>query len=260
MSRIYLYGFVPAGTRLPAAGLLGIADAPVELTVGDGFAAVLSRVPDHDFSDDALERSSASVEWMAEQGLRHEEVIAWFVDHAAILPSRLLTLFSSDARLADVMERDAPRIRGALERFRGLREWDLKVGYDAALMEPHLTEVSETIRHLDREMETAAPGKAFLLRKQRQGIARTESRAAAVRLAGQLLDDLATLAHDVSRVPPGPDQAPVVLNAALLLPVDREDEALARARREAARLEELGLTVQFTGPWAPYRFIAGEGD
>lgn len=259
MSPVYLYGFVPEGTRPPEGGLLGIADAPVETEPAREFSAVYSRVPDSEFEGAALELNSASVEWMAEQGLRHEQVIAWFVDHAAILPSRLLTLFSSVDRLRETMAEDADRIVETLERFAGLREWDLKVGYDAARMEPHLAEVSAEIQRLDQELETATPGKAFLLRKKRGDVARAESRTAAARLADQMLAELQGFARKAVRIPPAADQAPVVLNAALLIESDREADALERARDVGDRLEALGLSVRYTGPWAPYRFVEEEG-
>jgi hypothetical protein len=260
MSVVYLYGFAPGDVRLPETGLLGVGDTVVELAPANGFSAVVSRVPETEYGDAALERNAASVEWMAEQGLRHEQVIAWFVDHATILPSRLLTLFSSPEALAATAERDGERIRQALERFGGLREWDLKVSYDPVRLEPHLGEISDEIRRLDREIEEATPGRAFLLRKKRQDLTRVEARAAASRLARELLTALEAHARDVARLTPPGDQAPVILNAALLVPAGQEEALLALARPEAERLEALGITARLTGPWAPYRFIESGRD
>lgn len=258
MSRIYLYGFVPPDVRLPPQGLLGVGDTEVELSPGDGFAAVISRPPEAEFSDAAIERRGADVEWVAEQGLRHEQVVAWFVDHATILPSRLLTLFSSAAALDANAAADAERIRRALDHFAGLREWNLKAGYDPVRIEAHLGEISEQIRQLDQEIEAASAGKGYLLKKKRAELARTEGRAAARRLASELLAELERSAQAVARLTPAADNAPMVLNAALLISHDREDDAREVARREAERLARLGITVQYTGPWAPYRFMERE--
>lgn len=255
MSVIYLYGFVPAGTELPANGLLGVADAPVERVEGPGFDAVVSRIESDDFSDEALEQKSGDVEWMAEQGLSHEQVVAWFVDHASILPSRLLTLFSGDSAVRATMEREAARVRSELERLAGYREWDLKVGSDAARLMANLAAVSEEVGRLDREIEEAGPGKRFLLEKKRKELARTEGRDAARRLARELLDALRPLAHDVVTLDPPADATPSTLSAALLVSRDEERALLDRIEQERARLEPLGLTFQVTGPWAPYRFM-----
>lgn len=255
MSVVYLYGFAPAGTRLPDGGLLGVGDAEVEILDGDGFAAIIGRLPDERYGEAALEGRVKDVEWMAEQGLRHEQVVAWFVDHAAILPSRLLTLFSSMAALERRMAQDGQRLRATLDRFAGLREWDLKVGYDASRLAAHLGEVSAEIGHLDRQIETAAPGRRYLLEKKRRDLARTESRTIAGDLARDLLAGLETHARDTARVAPVEDGAPVVLNAALLVGREHEAAALRHMQREAERLDRLGMIVHYTGPWAPYRFL-----
>jgi len=255
MSVVYLYGFVPQGTTLPTAGLLGIDDTEVELLAGDGFAAAIGRLSDARYGEAPLEQSVQDMAWMAEQGLRHEQVVAWFVDHAAILPSRLLTLFSSTAALELRMADDGPRIRATLDRFEGLREWDLKVAYDADRLAQHLGEVSDEVGRLDREIAEAAPGRRYLLEKKRRDLARTESRAVAGDLARNLLGYLEAHARDSARVAPTEDGAPVVLNAALLVPRTDEADALEHMRREAERLAGLGMIVQYTGPWAPYRFL-----
>ena len=255
MSRVYLYGFAPAGVELPEGGLLGVADEVVERIEVDDFAAIVSPAPESEFGDEALERNSADVEWMAEQGLRHEQVVAWFVDHATILPSRLLTLFSTRNAVQTAASERADRITATLDRFASVREWDLKVGYDPDRLEEHLSEVSPEIAALDREIEAATPGKQFLLRKKRKERARVEGRSAARRLARELAADLEPLASDTRRIDPPGDGSPVLLNLALL--VSNGDEGAVGDRVEKAKrhLEPVGLTIEFSGPWAPYRFL-----
>ncbi len=259
MSVVYLYGFVPNEAQLPAAGLLGVGDVEAEILTGDGFGAVIGRVPGESYGEAALEARARDMEWVAEQGLRHEQVVAWFVDHAVILPSRLLTLFSSDGSLERRMAKDGPRIRAALDRFSGLREWNLKVGYEASRLADHLGEVSEEIARLDREIEGATPGRRYLLEKKRHDLARDQTRAVARDLAGDLLAAIEEHARDSARVAPAEDGAPIVLNAALLLHREQEPNALRHLEREQARLARLGVTVEFTGPWAPYRFMDEPG-
>lgn len=257
---VYLYGFVPAGVRLPPGGLLGVGDVPVELLPVDGFAAAIGRPADDEYGEEPLESRAGDLEWMAEQGLRHEQVVAWFVDHASIVPSRLLTLFSSDDALRAATAGDAARIRDDLARFAGAREWDLKVAYDPVRMDERLGELSGEIGRLDREIEHATPGKRFLLERKRKDLARVEARATARRLAGELMEALRPIADDVVLLPNPAADTPVVLNAALLVPSGREATLRDRAAAERERLEPLGVSVGFTGPWAPYRFVGGGND
>lgn len=259
MSVMYLYGFVPEDAPMPPGGLLGIADTEVERIDGPGFGALVSRVESDEYAPDALEKNCADVEWMAEQGLTHEQVVAWFVDHAWILPSRLLTLFSGDDSVRAMMERESDRIRSEIQRLDGLREWDLRVGHDPKLLLQHLGEISREVGRLDREIETASPGKRFLLEKKRKDLARTEGRDAASRLGQDLLDSLRPFAREVLTIDPPADATPSNLNVALLVDAEGEvslSDGVAAAR---ARLEPLGLTLALTGPWAPYRFMHDDG-
>lgn len=233
-----------------------MADAEVELVPVDGLTAVIGRIDSPEFGGDALERHGGDLEWMAEQGLRHEQVVAWFVDHAAILPSRLLTLFSGLDALREQVAGEESRLRSHLHRFGRLDEWDLKVSVEPARLMDHVAEISDEVGRLDREIASAAPGKRFLLEKKRSDLARSEGRQAASRLARQLLDSLRPLAEDVVRMEPPGDAAPVTLNAALLVRRDRRDEVRSVVAAEAKRLEELGVDARLTGPWAPYRFLA----
>lgn len=250
----YLYGFVPEGTASPS-GLAGVGDAPVEVVDLEGMAAVLARLDAADYGPEAVEARGADMEWMAEQGLRHEEVVAWFVDHAYILPSRLLTLFSSEAALREQALDDADRIRRQLARFDGLREWDLKVTYDQDVLEEHLGELSDEIARMDAEIEAAGPGRRYLLEKKRADAVRAEARSTARRLARDLLGAVRDRADEVSTLSPPSDEVPVVLNAALLIRQENDDEVRDVVRREADQLGAVGLRVEFSGPWAPYRFL-----
>lgn len=255
MSVIYLYGFVPEQTVLPERGLLGVGDSEVERVEGPGLAAIVSTVESDEFRGEALERNCADVEWMARHGLSHEQVVGWFVDHAMILPSRFLTLFSGRDAVREVMSREADRIRAELDRLGDVREWDLRVGYDSERLLAHLGTVSPEVGRLDREIEEAGPGKRFLLEKRRQDLARTEGRAAARRLARELMEALRSHARDTVTLTPPADAEPTTLNAAFLVERESEPELRDRVARERERLEPLGLTIRLTGPWAPYRFM-----
>lgn len=257
MTVLYLYGFVPDSAALPADGLLGVGDAVVELAPMDGFAAAVARLDPAVYGEEALEARTSDMTWMAEQGLRHEQVVAWFVDHATIVPSRLLTLFTS----VDAVRRSAAEriedVRADLDRFAAAREWDLKVGYDPGRLGARLGEISDEIGRLDEEIAEATPGKRFLLERKRKDLARGEVRAAARRLAGELLDEVEESTEERVLLPLPEQDTPVVLNAALLVPRSAEASVRATMSEREERLGPLGVTVEFSGPWAPYRFVRG---
>lgn len=255
---IYLYGHVPADA--PEPGLRGVADAPVELRECGEAAAVVSRVPADDYAADAIEARLQDLDWVGEQGLAHERVVAWLTDRTTVVPARLFTLFSGEEALRADCRQRAGWVAAQLARLGGVREWDLKVAYQADRLSEHLGELSPEIAELDRAIEEAPAGRRYLLQRQRAERAKDVLRDAARAAAAEVLDELKALARDSRLVsPPRAAQgAPVVLSAALLLPREREEEAAARAAAAAGRLEPRGLAVSFTGPWAAYRFVESE--
>lgn len=254
---LYQYGFVPPDVSLAENGLAGIDDRPVELLDLEGVHAVVSRVPAAVYAADPLEQRLQDFRWVAEQGMRHEEVVAWFVDHARILPVRLFTLHSSSAALEEATAAKLPEIRDQMRRLGARREWDLKVAYSARRLAANLADVSDDVAALDAEIAEATAGKRFLLEKKREDLARGETADAARRIAGEVLDDLREMAADVTRLalPKQATELPVVLYAALLVPPEREERLRSVARARAEELEPLGVEVGLSGPWAPYRFL-----
>ncbi len=254
---IYLYGFVPAATALPPHGLSGTADATVELLACGPFAAALARVPADAYDPAVIEDRLKDLPWVAAQGVAHERVVAWFVDHAQIVPVPLFTLYSTENALRDEVANRADAIISRLARFAGLREWDLKVAYRPAEVEAHAAQLSPEIAKIDTEIEAAAPGRRFLLQKKRADALKTEVTRAAARAANELIELVRPHARDVKLAPLAAvaGELPVVTNAALLVASDNEESLRDMVRAKAEELRTLGIEVIYSGPWAPYRFV-----
>jgi hypothetical protein len=258
---VYLYGFVPNGASTPPASLHGIAGRTVTLVDLGSVQGVVSRVPADVFAASRIEERLHDLEWVGEQGALHERVVTWFVDHGGILPVRLLTLYTGTEALNAALPDRGAALGERLTALRDLREWDLKVSFDARSLGQHLGEVSDEIAGLDKELAGAAPGRRYLLERKRDARVAEETSRAARRLALEVHDHLSSLAQDARRLPLPNVKAelPVVLNAAYLVARPKEVE-LARSAAEAVeRVGRLGVQVQLTGPWAPYRFLGDEG-
>jgi hypothetical protein len=254
---VYLYGFVPSSANAPAADVSGIAERAVELVGVADFQAAISMVPSAEYSTERIEARLQDLAWVAAQGLAHERIVAWFVDRAQIVPVPLFTLYTNTDTLVSTVWSRAADISAQLRRFDGLREWDLKIGYRAADVARHAAELSDDVREIEDRMATAAPGRRFLLERKRDDLVRGIAPTLARTRADQLLAELRPLVHDcvVLTIPRADHDLPVVLHAALLVPVTREASLTDEIARRAAALDAVGLSVQFSGPWAPYRFL-----
>jgi hypothetical protein len=257
---LYLYGFVGAGSPPPPASLRGIAARPIELLELGELVAVVSRVPEEFRSAGRIEDRLHDLEWVGEQGALHERVVTWFVDHGGVLPARLLTLYSGAQALRDAVAAQGAELRARLEQLQELREWDLKVSYDAHALGEHLSEISAEVAELQGELAQAAPGRRYLLERKREKLVTEETSRVARRLALEVHERLAAAAREARRLPlpSGKGELPVVLNAAYLVARSRETEVRDAAAEVGARLARLGVEVQLSGPWAPYRFLTGD--
>jgi hypothetical protein len=255
---IYLYGFLGADAPEPAATELdGMAGAAVRVHEAAGLRVAISAVPEDDYSVGRIEGQLDDLDWVARQGLAHERVVSWFVDHGDIVPVALFTLYSG----LDALERDmagrGPQARGHLERLAGQREWDLKLVCDAGRATAALAEASPAMRELDAEIAGAAPGRRFLLERKRQALARDELRRVTSERADALLEALAAHANAVVRltIPRTTEELPLLLHAALLVPRANESALAHTLDAVLTPLEPLGFAASLTGPWAPYRFV-----
>lgn len=257
---LYLYGFAPAGQEPPPETLRGVAGAEVEIESLGPVVAVVSTVPDDEFDAPEVEVRMHDPAWLGQQGARHERVVTWFVDHGEILPARLLTLFTGVGALREAMSPRAGELARRIGELAGLREWDLKVTWDREVLGGRLGEVSDEVAAMDREIASANPGRRYLLERKRDKVVRDEATRAAKRLALELFRKLEGHARATRILPPpratGVETAgPVALNGALLLDGAGAEQARTTLGGERPRLEALGLAVELTGPWAPYRFL-----
>jgi len=257
---VYLYGWVPAGgIAADELRVRGIADRAVELMPCGPALAVVSRVPAEDYSPDRIEARLTDLHWLGDHGLAHERVVAALVDRTTVLPMRLFTLFSSRAAVAEECAQRADWVRETLERLDGLRQWDLKVSYESETMLATIGESSAEVAAIDAELAGAAPGRAYLLQKRRDDVARTEVRKAVAALGDEVLAALEPVASETRRIAPPsnaePGELPVILAAALLVARDREPELRERLAAESERLAPRGVSIACSGPWAAYRFV-----
>src|SRR5690606_38798928 len=180
----------------------------------------------------------------------------WFADNAEILPVRAFSIYSSEDALRASLRGEATALAAQLRQLSGKREWNLKVAYDANALAQHGAEISHDVRRIDEEIASAPTGRRYLLQRKRADLLRDEVTRAARRMADELLGSLRAHAADVRVLPlTGEDTGSVVLNAALLVPREMEPALRDDADELYARFTALGMIINFSGPWAPYRFV-----
>ncbi|HUR80472.1 MAG TPA: GvpL/GvpF family gas vesicle protein [Thermoanaerobaculia bacterium] len=221
-----------------------------------GVCAVYTCVNAHEFSQEAIDSRAGDLEWLGAIGYRHQDVVSDLMKQTAIVPLRAFTLFSSEEALRTYLGEKAELLGNVLQRLDGKQEWTLQVEFDPATWSESLASRVPSLRTLQNEIESAAPGKAFLLRKKFDDEKKRSSKEAEQHVVAEIeqsiLDKLAceTVAETRERRDGAFPQINVLIN--------RDEESILQELHAELtdRYANEGVTVGLTGPWPPYSFAA----
>ena len=220
----------------------------------DGVCAVYTCVSPHEFSQEVIDRRAGDLEWLGAIGYRHQDVVAGLIKQTAIVPLRAFTLFSSEEALRAYLHEHAAMLKKALERLDGKQEWTLRVEFEPARWSEALASRVESLRVLQSEIDSAAPGKAFLLRKKLEEERKRSSKEAEQQVVAEIeqlvLDRLRC--ETVAETRERRDGAFPQINVL----IDRDEESVLQELHATLtdRYAAEGVTLGLTGPWPPYTF------
>jgi hypothetical protein len=230
---------VPGG--LPGAGAVRLLD------VEKGLFMAVADIPLDRYSESAINRGLASLDWVSRIAVAHEAVVESFIASKAVLPMKLFTIFTADERALEHVRAQRARIAGLVKRVANQQEWGVRVV-------------------LDRTLAPAAPqkrlkvgsGVSYLAQKKAQRDSVKELASRARETVAALFDRLAARSGDARRRAASemPAQGgPLLLDAAFLVTRARAATFKALAARESKALARQGYGLSISGPWPPYTFV-----
>lgn len=250
----YLYGIVAGRTapRLPRTGR-GLPDTgpPRAVPAWDGVWLVVADAPLDRYGARAIGPRLRDLDWVSRCAVAHAAVVERIARMGAVVPMKLFTIFSSDARAVADVTRSRRRIERLARRVAGRQEWSVRVALDE----------QAAARSRIRAAGRAAPartGTGFLLRKKREKDVAREVLQAAVAEAARVYDRLGAHADDARRRTPAQagETSRMLLDATYLVPTAGARAFRAAVADCARRLAPAGYRVSLTGPWPPYTFAA----
>ncbi|MEU0098501.1 GvpL/GvpF family gas vesicle protein [Streptomyces sp. NPDC006267] len=255
----YVYAVGREGPALDglAARLPGVDGQPLRSVDGGGLCALVSPVPADTFSEQGLTAQLEDLDRLEAVARAHHAVVDAAFAETSVLPMRLATVYRDDARVADMLVRQRSEFHELLARLEGHVELGVKVCADPRSAAPPVAAAVTS--------SEGGAGRAYLRRRQAQ---QRDSRDA-YRAASEVAARAARLAEGVaaSRAVHRPQQGQLasgpgvnIANDAYLVPRERAEQL----RRELPALAEgvPGVSIEVTGPWAPYSFataVAAEG-
>lgn len=234
----------------PAGGLPG-AGAPRAIPIGGALFAIAATLPDTEYAPGVIDARLRDVDWVSQAAIGHEALIeAVMATAPTVLPMKLLTLFSGDARLAKDLKAQRRTLERAAKKVAGCREYGLRVSALGA--------TSETPGE-PAAGERPSSGLAFLERKKQARDVARDRAAARLAFAREAFTALAGAARDAVQrpvAPPDVDGAERPLLDAAFLVAPENTAAFARASEAlAARAAGAHCVYKLTGPWPAYHFV-----
>ena len=225
----------PRASGLPGAG------AARAVPLDGGLTAIVATL---DITPEAINARLADVDWVSQAAIGHEALIESVMQSAAtVLPMKLLTLFSSDARLVKDLAAQRKRLAQAAAHVAGCREYGLRI----------------VAAGPDGVTETAArpsSGLAFLEQKKQARDATRDRASRRAAFARDAFESLAGAARDAVQRPIAADEIERPLLDAAFLVGPRDTAAFATASdRLAASAEAAHCAFRLTGPWPAYHFV-----
>ena len=223
-------------------------------------SATFTPVPAAEFSQAVIDQRAGDLEWLGAIGYRHQAVMTELMKATAIVPLRAFTLFSGEEALRSYLTGQQELLAKALERLDGKQEWTLRIELEPQRWSEAVTGRVASLRDLQNEIATAAPGKAFLLRKKLDDERKKASHAAEDALVGEIESAVLgrigceTVAESRQRRDGAFPQINVLVN--------RDEEAVLQELQTelTARYEPEGVTLALSGPWPPYTFAGGSAE
>ena len=264
---LYLYAIFatnPETSRhVAAAQIPGIHPAEdVFVIESGGLSAALSRVPADQFAEGPLNAALADLGGLAPLAVRHEEVVrALYAQSSPLIPMAFGAIYRGPDAIAQLLSERAVELHALLEGLDGKAEWSVKIYLDPAEAVAAARSLSPALRALGEEADAAAPGRAYLLRKRLQQLSDDEADHVVDETIETIFDRLSSLSAR-AEVDDLPQQPPVTLGTRQLVAqgaflVDQGQQEVFQ--QSLAELEyahtAIGLSVELTGPWAPYSFV-----
>lgn len=227
--------------------------------------AVVSRVLLEEFQSEEIQRKAQEdLSWIKEKAVAHERVIEEAMrkngKFLSLIPMKFGTIFRDIASLEEYLNRDYFRIEGVLERMRYRHEWGVKVYLrDRGKFEQMVKEGSQKIKEMEKEIASLPEGMAYFMEGELREIIFREQDKELSNMEEALLEKLGRQAAAfikckiLEREITG-RREPMFLNAAYLIPDEKEEDFKGDAGRLNQEIQTNGFYLEYSGPWPAYNF------
>ncbi len=268
-SLTYVYAIVPASFDAGGAPA-GVDDARVTIERDGELGALVSTVDERTYREAEIESRIADMAWLGPRAMGHDRVVTWASDIGPVVPLPVLSLFRNSASVRTMLAEQRVQLLATLARVADATEYIVRIFRLDSILEGSVSQLSESVAALERDIASASPGQRYLLGRKLEAERKQELKRIGQRVAAEAWDALAAAAVEAMRNPlprgdrggPGIESATgaAVLDAALLVRRDSAITFQGVVTELVRQWEPHGFRFEFTGPWPPYHFVREASD
>ncbi len=219
------------------------AGAPRLISVDRDIWAVVADAPLERFDSERLRDELQDIESISRHAVAHASVVEYFFRRAPVIPLKIFTLFSADARVQQHLQSRRTRLRKLFDELRGQEEWGVRI----------------ITRNVEADSTKAVTrGRDYLRVKKRLADQSATPSRRSVNEANAALKALGRRASKIRKdVFPAPGRGrPFVAGGSFLVKATHRPAWKKEVLRLTGMLAKRGHRLEVSGPWPPYHFVS----
>ena len=270
-SLFYLYCVIRCDSLQPPRFTFESGLGPLSVIVYKDLAAVVTRVPESEFSQSAIDRRLKDLEWISSVGLIHEDVIEKVMSlHETPIPMKFCTIFKSEKRIVEVLTENYAKFKSKLRQLEGSAEMGVNAFTSKAKSSRSRLWASKSdtqITRLEKKISRSSPGTAYFLKQDLARLLDAQKKSSLKSISEIIVRKMSLEAERCVTNPVfgSNNQSNVVLkrksqtdsmflNAAFLVKKKRIPKFKGLFRDMRRQYAHLGVRLSISGPWPPYNF------
>ena len=258
---VYCIAESAAVSQLPTDSLPAAIedDAQLEWISVNTLAALVSRVPKANYSEERLADHLTDATWTAIRAMRHETVVEYVARRASVIPLRFGTIYLERSGIEQMLSEKGREFEEIIDHLRGREEWGVNIYCDRAVLLSSITSVSPVLRDMVERAQEAPPGQSYLMQKKIETLKVDEARAAVNRIVDQIEENLKVQTDEARRLRilkvETTEHGELKAKFAFLVQRSAFEKFRDAAEQLAREHQAAGIRLELTGPWPVYNFI-----
>ncbi|MEK7877738.1 MAG: GvpL/GvpF family gas vesicle protein [Pseudomonadota bacterium] len=225
----------------------------------EGLYAIVGKVKESEFSEENLKKNLADLEWIKTKAAIHEKIIEWIMSYTCVIPFKFGTIFNTEDNLKTMLDEHKEEFKRNLMDLEGKEEWGVKIYAGIEKLKGSLSQEDKELLNIDKEINSASPGKAFLLKKKKEELLNTVMNKKLNEYGQYSFERLSQYAIEkrINKLLPKEvteRNEEMILNSAFLIIKNEVEDFLNIVEALRTKYTDKGFFFDCTGPWPPYNF------